>query len=374
MAAAAREGAGTDADADARADVAFVQFAGEACAHRPWLRNEILICAARHGCTPVCRALVEGVRPGKLFASKVCSYAAEGGHRDTLEWARSAGFPWREAFFFAAKGGHADLVRWMHEQPLLDSDHDHDHDGSAFREDTVKGAAAGGHLPLLQWAVSLGWSSTLGYAWDAASGGHTHVLQWMADSGADASVFRQHRCAMAAASQGRVAALEWLVRRGAALSAICVRSAAANGHLRVLQFMRDQGWDLRCAYLLAVQYGHTAIVRWLHDAGYGGDGLEATALAAETAHAETLSLLHSDLGVPVCRTRCSQVAGVKWMMPRPLGQGAMDVEDAGGRWDKPVDPRRLLTNFGRRAPAEKRIYSPTCGKSAPIITRALGNK
>ena len=66
--------------------------------------------AAKFGRLSVLKNLLQR---GHLNKAVVCKNAAEGGHLETLQWARETGFPWdEETCENAAKGGHLEMLKW----------------------------------------------------------------------------------------------------------------------------------------------------------------------------------------------------------------------------------------------------------------------
>ena len=91
---------------------------------------------------------------GKLKKVVVCESAAEGGHLETLKWARENDCPWDErTCAFAAKGGHLEVLKWARES------------GCPWDGLTCTVAAKGGHLEVLKWlrANDCPWSEYMQY-------------------------------------------------------------------------------------------------------------------------------------------------------------------------------------------------------------------
>ena len=106
------------------------------------------------------------------YHENTCSRAAEEGHLEVLQWARSEGCPWdNRTCSEAAGGGRLAVLQWARSQ------------GCPWDEDTCFYAASEGYLEVLQWARSQG------CPWDeytcslAASRGHLEVLQWARSQG-----------------------------------------------------------------------------------------------------------------------------------------------------------------------------------------------
>ena len=102
--------------------------------------------AAKFGRLSVLKNLLQR---GHLNKAVVCKNAAEGGHLETLKWAREKKCPWNtDTCAYAAKGGHLEALQWAREN------------GCPWGARTCAYAAWGGHLEVLKWARENGcpWS------------------------------------------------------------------------------------------------------------------------------------------------------------------------------------------------------------------------
>jgi hypothetical protein len=102
----------------------------------------------------------------------VLNAAAEGGHRETLDWLRNNGFKW-DSFTIAgaAKGGHLEIVKWLRTE------------GCDWSANVYVQAAKYGHLEIIKWAhangLSLGRFDLSGYA---AKRGNREILEWVREN------------------------------------------------------------------------------------------------------------------------------------------------------------------------------------------------
>jgi hypothetical protein len=100
-----------------------------------------------------------------------------------------------------------------------------------------------GFLVVLQFLVQFGaswndWTTCQA----AAAGGHVDVLQWAKAMGCATDL----STCVAAAEQGQLGALKWLRLHDTECDfddGIVFHHAAANGHLAVLVYALDAGWD-----------------------------------------------------------------------------------------------------------------------------------
>lgn len=84
--------------------------------------------------------------------------------------------------------------------------------------------------------------------------------------------------------------VNWLINhRGCTLTIAMSKTAAEKGHLRVLQWLREQGcpWNHVDTFASAVHGGHVPVLEWLLDKGCKADE-NICQLAAERGHLEVL--------------------------------------------------------------------------------------
>jgi len=158
----------------------------------------------------------------------------------------------------AAEPGYLDLLQWFESQK--------NHYGFVFNIWPAVGAAAGGHVHILQWMRTCTppwpWNGTT-FA-NAAHRGHWGVLRWLQTQGCP---LHKRVCAAAAAG-GHLEILQWLRQQNCPWDGEVYVVAAKNGHLKVMQWAREYGcpWDA-AAYSEAVRGGYLPIVQWLRQQG-----------------------------------------------------------------------------------------------------------
>ncbi|UPR00456.1 hypothetical protein HOP50_05g37710 [Chloropicon primus] len=174
-----------------------------------------------------------------LYDSDLMQLAAFQGSIKAIKWLRSqGGIPLDikgkdheiAAPSGAAAGGHIDVLEWLRSE------------GCGFDRWTCRGAAMGGHLDVLQWLQSqdppCDWNE-----WTcagAAQFGHLHILQW-ARSQDPPCPWNEYTCSYAA-QFGHLDVLQWLRSQDPPCpwnSETCYK-AAEGGHLEVLQWARSQ--------------------------------------------------------------------------------------------------------------------------------------
>jgi hypothetical protein len=177
----------------------------------------------------------------------------------------------------AATGGHLHVLEWALTNEL-----------ALWLDDMSDAAAEHGHVHVLRFAQSRGypmraflrvydgparnghlnvvmWFRGQGYPWDAqtcaasAGGGHLHVLQWLRANDCPWNVYT---CSDAA-HEGHLHILQWARANGCLWEENTCSSAAHGGHLHVLQWARANGcrWNVdTCSS--AAEGGQFEIMQW----------------------------------------------------------------------------------------------------------------
>ena len=130
------------------------------------------------------------------------------------------------------------------------------------------GAAYGGHLEVLKWALDNGCSYDGDYliCAKAALNGHLKVLKWARNNGCD---WNSVTCDYAALN-GHLEVLKWARHNGCHWDSMTCSHAASNGHLEILKWARDNGchWNVYTyTYTNAAINGHLEVLKWARDNG-----------------------------------------------------------------------------------------------------------
>jgi len=189
-------------------------------------------------------------------------------------------------------------------------------------------AARHGHIPVLEWARQIGNCFENGHAsLEAAMNGQIHVLDWLYDS--DGPL--HFALTWSAARAGQIASLEWLQEHDIHCHCddvdVCY-TAAEQGHLHVLKWLKDNGWPCCEAKVSAscAMNGQLECLQWLWDHGCRCDH-KVCELAAEHGHLEVLEwALHN--GLPYMDNLCTRAA--IWGELRVL----MWLRERGHPWDE----------------------------------------
>lgn len=180
------------------------------------------------------------------------------------------------------------------------------------RENLCSCAAKQGNIEILRWLRAHDCECGVDACISAASAGHLDVLCWIVSNGwtpnSEHPLQDERKCANAAAKNGHIEILEWirthwfdwghqdmplLFRTKRANAELC-ESAASGGQLDTLKYLRAKGcpWDIRVASSAAF-YGHIEILKWYLSNGGTWD-TQVCSLAAANCQLETLQWLRAN--------------------------------------------------------------------------------
>lgn len=176
----------------------------------------------------------------------------------------------------AAKAGDPEAIRWLVKR------------GHSHSDETLATATHHGHVALVEWLEVRGQRCAAWTVEIAARRGHLAVLQWL-----DAHHVPISRSALhVAAMGGHVAVVEWLCAHGCTLDAWTVYHAAQGGHLALLKWLDARGCVIgKWAVPLAASSGCIDTVRWALARTGGGVEIDACTCAAREGHLEILQWL-----------------------------------------------------------------------------------
>ena len=207
----------------------------------------------------------------------ILNWAAYGGHKRVVQWilqthATELKHPVPSTMQAAARGGQLELMKWLH------FDLNYPWSGSACRM-----AAGNGHLHVLQWlyhearfdnvvGTTAAWDHQGSWSremiWRAACGGHLNVLVWLNDTINRLGFWAQAGDCDEAAKIGRLDILQYAHSKGVTITEAAARNAAENGHLHILQWMRDalgaSQLISELAFPHAAQRGQLEVLKWGH--------------------------------------------------------------------------------------------------------------
>ena len=203
--------------------------------------------------------------------------ACKHGRTNVVLWLLKFGCRWKGDLFDCAKKGKLAFLQWVHSNAALlaskmlpDAKRGLFWDPAMPADKYMAGAAAGGHMHILQWAMESlkPWGPhLLEIAHAAALHGQLRILKWAHSRGS----FESARLCSKAAIGGHLDCLQWAHENGYPLH---------NGHLRfaielagarslpMLQWLLQQGcrWD-GWAYIEAARAGSLDVIKWAHQQG-----------------------------------------------------------------------------------------------------------
>ncbi|KAE9087779.1 hypothetical protein PF007_g20243 [Phytophthora fragariae] len=227
-----------------------------------------------------------------VVSGKTMTLAARNGHLQVVKWLydeydkdpdanlfdrseTSYSYPpvYTVAMDSAAQFGHLKEVKYLHQlsqstdtesRKKRKRDEAHSQPPKCTKR-AMNGAAANGHLAVVEWLDQNRTDGCTVEAMDsAAAGGHLEVVKWLHEH-------RSEGCSTAAidgaAAKGHLEVVQWLhenTRAGCTTSAM--DQAAAGGHLNVVKWLHEHRTEgcTTSAMDLAAMYGHLNVVKWLH--------------------------------------------------------------------------------------------------------------
>ena len=206
-------------------------------------------------------------------------YAAKGGQKEVLLWARGKGYGSKdETWEFAVKHGDLDFLKWL-KKNIADCTYDVcwaaakigsleilkwlRENGSPWSKDTCMFAGAHRRWEVLKWALANGCEYDVRLLNSFASEGQLHILKWMKENG----YFEPIQCWYAVAG-GHMDVLEWLLDNGCPWEDRILTYALERGMLEVIVVAFDRGFlPLRQTVVSAAKYGHVNILKWAKEKG-----------------------------------------------------------------------------------------------------------
>jgi len=208
---------------------------------------------------------------GEVYDTDLIMLAAFQGSFELLTFLRTFTSAWKhtaqkefyeEASAGAAAGGHMEVLEWLkseYKRPITSA--------------AIHRAAEGGHLEIVKWLRAQDppcpWDKWV--CKEAARGGHLVVLQWMRAQ--DPPCPWDEETSNAAAERGDLEVLQWIRSQDPPCpwnshGGTC-EVAAEGGHLAMLQWMRSQyppcPWHKEWCRQAAAMKGRTNVVKWIQE-------------------------------------------------------------------------------------------------------------
>ena len=192
------------------------------------------------------------------FSACTCVDAAvRSGNLEVLQFARaqqdnSYGWLPRDVLKIAAECNHLEIVTWgwncmMNMAGVLDA------------------AAAHGHLDVIRFLTSKGYTITCFHAEEAAKNGHVPVLDYCEEMG----TFMNWQIAHAAMIEGQLQVFDWCLERSLLFNYRLAEHATRQGQVHVLDWAEERGLELTAGSGVddAAERGHLRVLVWLHKRG-----------------------------------------------------------------------------------------------------------
>jgi F-box domain len=220
---------------------------------------------------------------------------------EVLIWARHNKCPLEyDTLRAAAKGGYLDVLQYLD-----------DHGFNLNCSDSIlcTDAASNGHVEILQWLRQKGCQLNHDVAINASRDGHLHVLKWVFSFQYES--FYLTRQSIAAAQGGHLHILEWLQSEGYFQigGAAGLIDSILCGHLDIAKWFIQNGYYLTTSnheICSAARLGYLEIVKLLHAKGMLYNELTCSA-AVIGDHLETLQWLRAN-GCPWWKQECYNLA------------------------------------------------------------------
>jgi len=213
-------------------------------------------------------------------------YATINGNLDVVQWLHSKGFGCStNAMDSAAENGHLAVVQFLHENRL-----------EGCTSAAFKAAVDNDHLDVAQYLFEhRRGDCTSAWMDEVAGESGLEMLKWLQSNcpNAECTVNAMD----SAAANGHLDVVEFLHenrREGCTTSAM--DKAAQNGHLEVVKFLHENRTEGCSAYAMnqAAKNGHLDMVEWLHFNRTEGCTTEAMNAAAKYGHLEIVTFLHTN--------------------------------------------------------------------------------
>jgi hypothetical protein len=239
---------------------------------------------------------------GRAFGGRVDSAAARYGRIDVLQWLHKKEFLAYKLITCdshildcAAIDGHMNVIRWCFEldpnfykyvtetvlyrmaysgdlELIQMGIHNHILTRSSYCTSLMNGAAAGGHISILEWFISIGWmprfTSTLYF--HACQHNQLKTIQWIYDLRQSHGIIIPLDDSMSniAAKNGSLDILEWCFEHYAPITPNISLVATANNHFDILLWCQEHDLIHPMAIQNSAIKGNLKMFQWFLENGY----------------------------------------------------------------------------------------------------------
>ena len=186
----------------------------------------------------------------------------------------------------AAASGNLPVLRWLcEEEPCCPWN----------GEEVAEAAARGGHLEILQWAIDNGWDPK-------ETSAHTIDTYYIGNGFAFVDPEHTSKVCDAAAGEGHLSVLEWLIENDCEYTVVTYAKAAEGGHIEVFKCLNANGLSTdfpaefeSSMHMAAARGGHIEMLQYLRGDGLCGPWNDDTfENAAEFGQLKVLQFLHDN--------------------------------------------------------------------------------
>ena len=226
-------------------------------------------------------------------SSAVTSAAVRSGHLDTLRTAMALELPLHPHMSVdAAEQGHLPMLQELLSQPVPYSSQ-----RPILNENVFAAAANNGHLSVLEWLMEQNCPFRPTVCMEAAMDSNFDAIRWLFSKGCDLEIFSCTRrgCPVgwAAARDGDLDFLEWVMHNGGVINEDTCWGAASTGQISALRWLRETAgcpWDFQ-TMSAAAGGGHLDVFLWCHDQGAPWNRESACMEAAAGGNVELMKVV-----------------------------------------------------------------------------------
>ena len=198
------------------------------------------------------------------------------------EWFLSINYPHPDKICqMSARYGKLTILQWAWNS------------GYSFDDKTCSEAAKNGHLDVLNWLLKSKCYFDCDVCCQAAENGHIHILEYISDLHQNKYKWGSEISESAAAG-GHIKVLEWLYEKGCVFDEEIIQAAIENGKLEAIIWLREKGcpWDVGC-FVAAADLGKIDILNFIYNSGVSLNNIQIIEGASLMGESDTVFWLRS---------------------------------------------------------------------------------